>query len=490
MRLGFKLFLGYLLVVGLAVYFSLTIFNQELKPAFRKSTEETLIDTANILAVLVRDDVLDGSIADGRFKKRLAEYTQRVPNANVWGVIKDRLDHRIYVTDRKGIVLFDSAGLGVGQDYSRWNDVYRTLRGEYGARATRLDATDDRTSVMYVAAPILDGTRIIGVLSVGKPATSVQPFIDRASRKVQRAAALLLVVALAIGVVFSWSLARAIGRVADYAHAAAEGRRTPVPQRGGPEIVELAQAVERMRERLEGRDYIERYVIALTHEIKSPLTALGGAAELLQQELTPAQRTQFVAIVSAQVERIQRLVDRLLAQASVEHQKSLSHLSTVPLRDLVTESLEPRLALVEQKKLHVDDQVVREPAWVGEYFLLAQAIGNLLDNAIDFTPAGGSITIQAQRFGDSWTLSVANTGSAIPDYAQKRVFERFFSLPRPDTGMKSTGLGLAFVKEVADLHGGSTALQNLISTGGEVTGVEARLTILAASEAVHHAGTA
>jgi len=148
------------------------------------------------------------------------------------------------------------------------------------------------------------------------------------------------------------------------------------------------------------------------------------------------------------------------------------------------------MALVEQKKLHVDDQVFHQPAWVGEYFLLSQAIGNLLDNAIDFTPAGGSITIQAQRFGDSWTLSVANTGSAIPDYAQKRVFERFFSLPRPDTGMKSTGLGLAFVKEVADLHGGSTALQNLISTGGEVTGVEARLTILAASEATHHAGAA
>jgi two-component system sensor histidine kinase CreC len=482
MRLGLKLFLGYLLVVGLALYFSFSIFNQELKPAFRKSTEETLIDTANILAVLVRDDVLDGSIADGRFQARLAEYTGRVPNAKVWGVVKDKLDHRIYITDRKGIVVFDSAGIALGQDYSRWNDVYRTLNGQYGARASRSDAADERTSVMYVAAPILDGNRIIGVLSVGKPATGMQPFIDRAARKVQLAAALLLLVALAIGLAFSWSLARAIRQVADYARAAAEGRRTPAPSRGGPEIVELAHAVERMREQLEGRDYVEHYVHALTHEIKSPLTAINGAAELLQQDLTPAQQTRFAAIVSAEAARIQHLVDRLLAQAAVEHQQGLTERRAVFLQDLVAACLEARAPLISQNGLRIENRLSAPGAWLGERFLLAQAVGNLLDNAIDFTPAGGAITIRAERLDHARVLSVVNTGSAIPEYARERVFERFFSLPRPHTGAKSTGLGLAFVKEVAQLHAGTIALHNITAADGSVVGVEARLMLPAAAE--------
>jgi len=130
MRLGLKLFLGYFLIVGLGVYFSLNIFGKELKPAFRQATEDTLIDTANLLAVLVRDDLLDGGIADGRFQERLAEYANRAPNARIWDIAKQAFDHRIYITDQRGVVLFDSSGRDVGQDYSRWNDVHLTLRGQ------------------------------------------------------------------------------------------------------------------------------------------------------------------------------------------------------------------------------------------------------------------------------------------------------------------------------------------------------------------------
>ena len=481
MRLGWKLFFGYLVVVGLAAYFSFSILDREIKPAFRKSTEETLVDTANMLAVLVRDDVLDGSIADGRFQSRLTEYTRRAPHANVWGVVKDRLDHRIYVTDRNGIVLFDSSGVDTGRDYSRWNDVSRTLRGEYGARTTRLDPADEHTAVMYVAAPILDGGRIIGVLSVGKPASSVQPFIDRAQRELQRTAVLLLLVALAIGLAFSWSLSHAIRQVADYARAAAEGRHVAAPTGGGREVAELAEAVEDMREKLEGRDYVERYVHALTHEVKSPLTAIAGAAELLQRDLEPSQRARFARIASDGVARIQQLIDRMLAQVAVEHRKGLNERRTVWLQELVEECLEARAPALNTKSLRVDNRVAPEPTWAGEHFLLIQAVGNLLDNAIDFTPQGGSITIEAMEVRDSWSLSIVNTGSAVPDYARERVFERFFSLPRPETGAKSTGLGLAFVKEVAELHGGTIVLHNLQAVDGTVTGVAARLSLPAAT---------
>lgn len=480
MRLGLKLFLGYFLIVGLGVYFSLNILGVEIKPAFRQATEETLIDTAHLLAVLARDELVNGRLADGRFQARLAEYARRAPNARVWEIVKNTLDHRVYITDAQGMVLFDSAGQAVGQDYSRWNDVYLTLRGQYGARTTRKNPDDERTSVMYVAAPILDGERIIGVLTVAKPGASVQPYVDRAEAQLRRAAAILVVVSLTVGLAFSWSLARSINRLAAYARAAAEGQRRAVPRNGGPELRALAEAVETMRDRLEGRDYVERYVHALTHEMKSPLAAIAGAAELLRDDLPAPQRERFAGLVSGEAERLQQMIERLLALATVEQRRELQEQRPVPLSPLIEELLASRTPLITRKRLRIEQRLPENAALLGERFLIAQAIGNLLDNALDFSPESGCITLTAETTGNAWRLTVANTGSAIPDYARERLFERFYSLPRPDTGRKSTGLGLAFVSEVAQLHGGTITVENALDAGGKVSGVAARLTLPAA----------
>lgn len=477
MRLGLKLFLGYFLIVGLGVYFSLNILSVEIKPAFRQATEETLIDTANLLAVLAQDEVLNGNLSNGRFQARLAEYAQRAPNAEVWEIVKNTLDHRVYITDERGIVRFDSTGQAVGQDYSRWNDVYLTLRGEYGARTTRENPDDERTSVMYVAAPIRDGERIIGVLSVAKPGSSVQPYVDRAEAKLRRAAAILVAVSLTVGLGFSWALARSIHRLAAYARAAAEGQRVTVPQGGGPEMQALALAVATMRDRLEDRDYVERYVHALTHEMKSPLAAITGAAELLQDKLPTTQRERFVSLVATEAERLQQLVERLLALATVEQRRELQEQRPVQLWRVVEDLLVSRAPAIARKHLRIDRRIPESAIVLGESFLIAQAIGNLLDNALDFTPDQGVITLDANRVGDAWQLTVANCGGAIPDYARERLFERFYSLPRPDTGRKSTGLGLAFVREVAHLHGGTITVDNYLDQIGKATGVVAKLTL-------------
>jgi two-component system sensor histidine kinase CreC len=98
-------------------------------------------------------------------------------------------------------------------------------------------------------------------------------------------------------------------------------------------------------------------------------------------------------------------------------------------------------------------------------------LANLLDNALDFTPAGGQLRFAAEQQGDVLTLVVFNQCAPIPDYALARLTERFYSLPRPVSGRKSTGLGLNFVQEVASLHGGA------ITIGNVATGVEVRLSL-------------
>ena len=124
---------------------------------------------------------------------------------------------------------------------------------------------------------------------------------------------------------------------------------------------------------------------------------------------------------------------------------------------------EARTVQLAEKKitLHVtptEVNVAAEPA------LLDQALGNLLDNAIDFTPESGRITLSAEVDQEHVTLKVLDTGSGIPDYALSRIFERFYSLPRAN-GQKSSGLGLAFVSEVARLFNGEVTLRN-VQEGG------------------------
>src|SRR3546814_3758435 len=111
------------------------------------------------------------------------------------------------------IVVFDSSGRDVGRDYSRWNDVYLTLRGEYGARSTRSDPDDEDSTVMHVAAPIRDADgRIAGVLTVAKPNQAIAPFIERSQQAVLRWGLVLLGTALLVGVLAAWWLSRQVGR--------------------------------------------------------------------------------------------------------------------------------------------------------------------------------------------------------------------------------------------------------------------------------------
>ena len=461
MPLGIRIFLVYFLFVGLAGWFVLSTVMDEIRPGVRQSTEETLVDTANLLAEILRDEVKAGSLSQSRLPELLSAYGQRQPQAQIWGVEKTQVNHRIYVTDAKGIVLLDSTGVAVGQDYSRWNDVLRTLRGEYGARSTKEDPNDADSSVMYVAAPIKDGQRIIGVVSVAKPNRTLQPYIERSQTRLGWLGAGLIGLGLLIGALLSWWLSAALGKLTRYAQAVSAGQRAELPRVRGGELAQLADAIEHMRTELEGKAYVERYVHTLTHELKSPLAAIRGAAELLDGEMPAEQRQRFVANIQQEGARLQQLIERLLHLAQVEQRQGLEEQVRVPLRALSEELLQAQMARIEAAGLQLDNQIGAELAARGEAFLLRQALANLLDNALDFTPAGGLIRFSAQARAGQIELRLFNQAEAIPDYALARLSERFYSLPRPNGGRKSTGLGLNFVQEVAELHGGSLQIDNI-----------------------------
>lgn len=467
MSLGLRIFLVYVLFIGLTGYFVLNTVMEEIRPGVRQSTEETLVDTANLMAEILRDDFKAGTLSENRWPELLRAYGERQPQATIWGLPKNQVNHRIYVTDAKGIVVLDSSGVAVGQDYSRWNDVYLTLRGAYGARSTRSDPNDPASSVMHVGAPIRDNGKIVGVVTVAKPNSSLQPYVDRTERRLLFYGAGLIGLGLLFGALLSWWLSRALHRLTGYAKAVSEGRRVEVPHYRGGELEQLATAVEQMRTQLEGKAYVERYVHTLTHELKSPLAAIRGAAELLQDEMPAIQRLRFVGNIDSESARMQQLIERLLNLAQVEQRQGLEERVAVPLAALIDELLRAQAARIEGRRLTVEQTIAPDLLLIGEPFLLRQALGNLLDNALDFTPIAGLLRFSAERVGEQVELRVFNEAAPIPDYALPRLSERFYSLPRPDSGRKSTGLGLNFVEEVVKLHGGSMQIRN-VESGVEV----------------------
>jgi two-component system sensor histidine kinase CreC len=470
MRIGLRLLLGFFLVLGLALFVVLRIFLEEVKPGTRLAMEDSLVDAAYSLAQLAAPDMKAGTIATGGFAQAMTALPSLKPKADIWGFQKNQIDYRITVTDARGMVVFDSRGQDLGEDHSRWNDVLKTLRGEYGARSSGENPGDTDQTVMHVAAPIRDGERIIGVLTVARPNHTLEPYIQRSRDRILTWSWGLLGFSLAIGLLFTWWMASSLSRLRGYANAVARGERAELPRMGrlsgNTEFSDLAQAVERMRLKLEDKAYVENYVHTLTHELKSPLAGIRGAAELLQEPLPEAERERFAANIQRQTERLQQLIDRLLALADVEQMRGLGAVEPVDLAALTRELMHTAEPRTRRKGLRTVDELGEGGVVQGNRFLIAQALQNLLDNAIDFSHQGGALTLRLQREDDRLNWSVRDEGPGVPDYAMDRIFERFYSLPRSDTQDKSSGLGLCLVKEVSDLHGGEVRVENVESPRG------------------------
>jgi two-component system, OmpR family, sensor histidine kinase CreC len=249
-------------------------------------------------------------------------------------------------------------------------------------------------------------------------------------------------------------------RLTEYALAVRDNRPASPPHSRAQEVAALVRAFEEMRVALEGKAYVERYTQALAHEFKAPLSSIRGAAELLAENPPEPERARFIANLRAESNRLQMIVDHLLELAALESRRSGAAMTEVDLSGIVRD-VQTRLrpaAVARRIRFMVD--ITPMPPVRGEQFLLEQCVGNLVQNAIEFTPAEGTIALSLRLESGRALITVADSGPGVPDYALEKIFDRFYSLPRPDTGRKSSGLGLSIVREIARLHGGNISLTN------------------------------
>jgi two-component system, OmpR family, sensor histidine kinase CreC len=460
-----RVFIGILLIYVLGVAFLLYRIVADLDTRYRESAEESLVETSSLLATLVERDVRDGAVHAETLEPAFQALYARRFDTWIYALHKTQVQLRAYVTDASGRVLFDSLGRAQGQDFSHWRDVKLTLQGEYGARTTRDVPDDPRTSVMYVAAPIYAQKKIIGVVTVGKPVRSFGQFVEASRRKIITVGVGSLIAILVLVVIVSVWLVRPFTFATDYVQYVRRQKTLNLRRLGRRALETMAAAYQEMRDVLAGRHYVSEYVQTLTHEIKGPLSAIRGAGELLQEKMPEAERRRFVANINRESQRIQELVDRLLELAALESRHRLERVETFDVRRAIEEALQAVEPRAVHRRIELRFQPGKRVSIEGDAFLLQRAIANLLDNAVDFSPDAGTIDITVHAGARRVTVGIRDHGPGIPGYARDKVFEKFYSLARPHSGKKSTGLGLAFVQEVAELHHGSINLSN-VSDGG------------------------
>ncbi|MCE2959572.1 MAG: two-component system sensor histidine kinase CreC [Akkermansiaceae bacterium] len=436
---------------------------------YLEAAEEPMVDFANFLAEIASDRWEEAKAVpsiSGALKRAHARHFE----AKIYEVVKSRVDMHVAITDLDGTVLFDSIHPDrIGKPHNS-RDVRLTLAGSYGARMSRSDPNDPLSAVMYVAAPVRDKDgKMVGVLSLAKPQLNLLVFIEQTKNRVKAFALVGGVAALLLGILLARWIAEPLRELTRHAEAVAGGARPAAPRLPGYHLKRLGEMMEEMRDALEGKRHVETYVRNLTHEMKSPVAAIRGAVELLYGTPTESQREKLLANIESESRRLELLGDQLLALANLESRKQLDQSEEFDLKVLVHRTVDSKTPNAQNHGIEIHIDPLAEARLHGDATLIELGIANLLQNAIDFSEDGSTITVKLRCEENDALIEIFDQGIGLPDFAYDRAFDRFFSMPRPRTGHKSSGLGLCFVRETAQLHGGEITLGPNQPTGTVAT---------------------
>ncbi|MFL5952592.1 MAG: ATP-binding protein [Gaiellaceae bacterium] len=211
------------------------------------------------------------------------------------------------------------------------------------------------------------------------------------------------------------------------------------------------------------------FVATVSHELRTPLTSMMGFLEMIREgeagSLNDEQK-RFLSIVYRSSERLQRLVGDLLFVARLDANGLQLHFVDVRVDDVVRESLESSAALARSRNVEAVGEIRQIPPVSGDRERLAQLVGNLISNALKFTPAGGRMTVRTFVDGSVAVIEVADTGIGIPRGEQDRLFQRFFrSSTATEQAIPGTGLGLVISKAIAEAHGGTISVSSEAGEG-------------------------
>lgn len=413
------IFISVLAVLATAVGITLVYYQY-----FQEQVKRDLKTEARILSAVELDTLMDTKILMG--------------------------DSEIRITwiDETGEVIFDNDRSNLGNHLDRPEVRDAFLKG-VGESTRESDTMKMRT--FYYAILLEDGT----VLRVATEARSLVSVLLSTAPVVIS----IMLVIMALCIVLSHLLTR---KLLEPIKVMAED----IDNAGQfVEYKELAPFMTRIREQhqeiLAAAKIRQDFTANVSHELKTPITAISGYAELIENRMVDEkQQVKFAGEIRRQSDRLVSLVNDIIRLSELDHKESLPDFSKVDLYEIAEERIE--LLRNNARNRNVRITLSGSPCMVtSNRDLLIELIDNLVQNAIRYNVANGSVNVTVEAVGHHARLTVADTGIGIPQSDQSRVFERFYRVDKSrsrETG--GTGLGLAIVKHIVELHDGEIHLES------------------------------
>lgn len=239
----------------------------------------------------------------------------------------------------------------------------------------------------------------------------------------------------------------------------------------GDELGHLASVFNELLARLDAAFEQQRQFIAdASHELRTPVAIVRGEAELAlaRDARSPEELRSALRTIEEEMQGLQRIVEDLFLLARAHAGERLLQPAELYLGELASEAVRAARSLAAQKKISLSYEGSTDLPMRGDEALLKRLVLNLVDNAIKYTPRGGSVSVTANEIDTDYVIDVRDTGGGIPPEARARVFERFYRAERSRKAGEPTsgaGLGLAIASWIAEAHGGSLTLASSDSTG-------------------------
>ena len=237
-------------------------------------------------------------------------------------------------------------------------------------------------------------------------------------------------------------------------------------------LAEQALELSRQNERLRELDALkDEFVALVSHELRTPLTSIIGYVKLLRDDRASGLDAEhFAVVIERNAERLLRLVGDLLFLSQVQSGKLTVEFRQADLSDIAFQAVQEIRPEAERKRIDLVLAATAVRCEAVDPLRIAQLLGNMLSNAVKFTPPGGHVEVRVDRDGDVAVLSVSDTGLGIPAADRERIFERFFrTASATEHVIPGTGLGLTISKAIVEAHGGSIAVDSEEGRGATFT---------------------
>jgi signal transduction histidine kinase len=376
---------------------------------------------------------------------------------------------RLQLLDSTGQIRIDSDGFAPDIHYTT-ADVKAAIAGKSGSWRGVDPYYGER--VMSVTIPLWNETRVVSMLRYSASLKQVDAMVSLLIRMAAAVGVGVVLLFLGLSLFLAQRIVKPIRELTRAARYMAEGDWTRrAIQRNDDEIGQLAETFNAMVIELSKREKLkDDFISSISHELRTPLTSIKGWSETLK-ESEPTEDDEEVklglSIISKETERLSGLVEDLLDFSKLSARTMELHSEVLDFNGPVKETVNQLAVREEHTRVRILANYGKSPIVVrGDANRLKQVIINLIDNALKFTPAGGTIRVATTIEHDQAMLTVADTGCGIEAEDLPHVTEKFY---KANTGQGGSGLGLAICSEIIELHGGQLTIDSERGAGTIVT---------------------